>query len=736
MTGRANNGGVVTPSPAGVFPLAPNAFSGAVAGGTAGQGGYSQADVKAAGTPGGQLPPPGGDKTAIANFVYRLIEESYNDERRRNWEIEAEDGYNFYLGNQWDSLPNDGMIRLTLNRVITCVIAMYAVQAGDPPKITFTARESGEPPLEFLNTDIPAGQEIAAAEAGMGMPFDPMQPLDPQLAGFIKAQIEQGKAMAAAAAAQGMPEPDGILPEETLVEVTDFTTAAALQTVFDAMWEECGGQVVFGENVLNKNILGISPTLYQFDDETKQHVLENIHPLQVFLDPFKSLYTKGHYEVYVEPISADEACAMQPHLEKPIREAATYGVFHFPGVSHQGASARYLQKFGRDMVVVVHCWLRHQPYPMTPDEALQAGRVKQGELPTGEMTEELDPATGLAMPAPVMRPALLHPETGEELAEGTPAWPVRYGIRQLSILANEAVEDRECEFVNIPLPWNTNLPVPFSPWGMGEPKRLKGLQQALNTALSSIVTHQAYSAVPPEVARQEVVEALGKHLERIRAKPGQRLVVPPTVASLVGNDLSKLIQYLQTADMPADAWKLVEFLLRVIDTEGNQSEVMQGNAPSGYSGDTVAALQNAASQVIKAKSLHTEHWLKWVAKLMVHSIVNRMGPADWRRYCSKYPPQALAALHAKAKQLDVDIAVEIKSGSGSTKKQQAQNVMSARTAGVPVSPQTSLENLGLDADAELQRNADWQRKTAAVMPPPPAPAPGGPAGAAANNGAA
>jgi hypothetical protein len=155
---------------------------------------------------------------------------------------------------------------------------------------------------------------------------------------------------------------------------------------------------------------------------------------------------------------------------------------------------------------------------------------------------------------------------------------------------------------------------------------------------------------------------------------------------------------------------------------------MQGNASASWSGEAIASLQNAAAQVIRAKSMHTEFYLKRLARLMVHSIVHRMGPADWQRYCSKYPWQALEALHTRAKSLDVDISVQITSGSGAAKQAETNSLIAGRQAGLPVSDPTLMERMNLDADAELARQAEFNRKRMAAQPQQPGMAP-----AAANN---
>jgi hypothetical protein len=108
----------------------------------------------------------------------------------------------------------------------------------------------------------------------------------------------------------------------------------------------------------------------------------------------------------------------------------------------------------------------------------------------------------------------------------------------------------------------------------------------------------------------------------------------------------------------------------------------------------------------------TEYWLKDLTKLILYDICYRLGPADWAKWCRKYPPQALAALHRRSNPLETEISVSISSGSGAAKQSQTNSRMQARAAGVPISNQTILEEFGLDPDVEMQRNAEWARDMA------------------------
>jgi hypothetical protein len=727
-----------------------------------------------------RLPPPGSDPAAIATYVDSLVRECANDPRRQAWEAEAERGVNLYLGNHYQTANVNGTARVVLNRIQNGVIALMAIQGGDPAHVTFTPRESGEPPVHFLNTKLPQGRaiadDIAAQSAGR---WTPDQPLPDEDVDLIKGRIaaeqqaaRQFDAMLAQAQAAGAPpaaveqlqagRPPEPTPDDVLVEVSDRTKADALQTIFDAMWDACDAQWTVAENILLKNVLGMQPTLYEFDDDAKRPILTNIHAKQAFFDPLRADLRRQQYAIYDEPISADEAVALYPHLEGPIRATFAQGSIRWPGTRTYDPGFAYQQSFERDMGVVRHAFIRSQPYPLTPEQAVAAGKLDARDVPAGPPRSLLGPggecpgcgAPGMdALPlascpdcgAPFghqpTRPGHFLPGTDEEVTETVPdasegaapgavkrhpRWPCRYGIRQLRVIAGACVDDRECEFADVPLPTNTNVVVPYSPYGQGEPARLEGLQMALNDVLTSIVTSHAYNAMPVELMPAKVAERLEKGLKTARSRPGQRVHVPEDLMQGV-KSLKDLVAYLDPPEIPADAWKLLDFLAGIIDKEGNQTDVMSGNASASWSGDAIASLQNAASQVIKAKSMCTEHYLRRLAREVIHSIRTRMTAADWQRYLAGKPWQAVVALHGR--DVEVDISIGIASGSGGTKSQHTQELIAGRNAKLPISDATLMERLDLDPKAEIAKQAELDRLRASLAPAAPAAA-GAPA---ANN---
>ena len=666
--------------------------------------------------------------TAVAEYINSIVREAAQADRRLEWESDVDSDLQEYVGNEetraprvydsasglYEVLPHvsDKSRRIALNRIQNSVISMAAIQAADPPKIEFSPRESGEPPVAFLNTNEPMAQQIAANWMSMGVPFDPMQPLPPELADDLQTQIAAAEQLRMQAMAAALPEPPGLLPKEVLVEVTDATAADWLQTIHEGMWEAANGQYYFTENTLNKCILGWQPTMVTFNRDLGHPELNNVNSMHVFIDPLATHPGRAGYMVWDEVICEEEALMRYPDAGTAIEMAASQSV-NYPGSKEYTTSSVYEQNFERRMVVIRHAWVKYQPYPMTPDEATATNIVSIEQLGTGEFeqvpaTDELgqpiaDP-TGqpvLAQGPEITRSAFIR--SGNEVNPGGPMWPQRYAIREIVVIGHEAVIDKQCDFEEFPIAVNVNIPIPYSPYGQGEPKRLKGLQEALNRTISAIVTHHDYTAFPPEFTHEGVVEAMPKEMQDCRTQPNSRISVPANLFDLVGGDLSKLTQILEVPQMGSDSWKLAEFLITSIDKEGNQAEVLQGQASGSWSGEAINSLQNAASQVIRFKSARSEYYLKHLARLFVHCITQLMTPEEAARWSSKYPPAIHAAFHSRAKSLAIDVSVEVSSGSGAAKQAETNNLVAARQGGVLISNDTILERLNIDPDAERQR---------------------------------
>jgi hypothetical protein len=381
------------------------------------------------------------------------------------------------------------------------------------------------------------------------------------------------------------------------------------------------------------------------------------------------------------------------------------------------------------MIVVRHCWLRYQPFPLTAQEAAAKGKVRLEATPTGEMQEQIgeptvDPITGAQTPTttqvPVTRQAVISTATNQEITptikneQGKdiphPDWPTRYGIRYILIVGNRAVKDEESPFPDSQLLFNQNILVPYSPYSRGEATRLVDLQIALNHVLSSIVNIQRYNAYPIQLMEQSVAQWLRKYTGEARANPAVTVEAPQWLIQQL-NGLKNVITTIDPPTVPPDQWKLIEFLIKMIDQEGNMADVLQGKAPPGWSGEMAQTMATAATAVLKVKSLCTEVWLKRIEDMMRHCILKEMQPEHLARYLPQYPPHFVAAVHERMQGMQFTSTVQIGSGSGAAKAQETQNMVMARGKfQIPVSEPTILDNMNLNADAELAKQEDFELK--------------------------
>lgn len=308
-------------------------------------------------------------------------------------------------------------------------------------------------------------------------------------------------------------------------------------------------------------------------------------------------------------------------------------------------------------------------------------------------------------------------EPGDEVKPGERSWPSRPILRQIRTIVNAAVDDRECEFVDIPMCLNINIPIPYSPYGQGEPERLQGLQMAINSVISDMVTHWHMHAQPAEFIPESVNQALPSFAQKqYTATPGTKFIVPDNIMQQLQG---KMGWYMDPPKIPADAVGLLQLLLKLIDDESEQSEVLQGKASASWSGEAINALQHAARGSIGWKSRRTEFMLKHLVRLIEGCIVHRMPIAEKMRYVRKYPEQVWDAMQSRIINLEHGISVEIASGSGAKKTNDQQNDRALYELGL-LSPQSVLESSNRDPKLELSQKIQWARELSATQAQLPA----------------
>lgn len=709
--------------------------------------------------PVGQVHNPA-DEAHVYNYVHGLMCEAY--EERRQYDDQVDRNANLTLGRFRTCRPKGGIDPVDINRIRNVCIAHVQVQTEQTPRIKLGPRETAEPPIAYLNTQVSVGDLQADGKlrtlfamldaSALGAVAADGSRMDPQpLSDKDQANVE----LAIAA---------GILPAEALVLITDRTAADAEQLVFDEMWDECRADFYVREATYNKTTIGWQFMLYGFDDAKKQHVLYNPSHLLVFIDPTCTDIRDAAHTELLQFLDLNRAKAKYPAYADKLEaqatldgNAVTQGDFPFriPRIYQSG--------FQRRMVAVRHCWIRDWPFPLTREEALAGGHIAQSDEPVAgngdnatpeEAADDTAPLVNGAEPAdlqsvsaaadvappPAAVPAptrvVLRNLRGDELTDETSAgWPTRPGIREICIVGENVLSDRESEFGDIPLAHMVNLPIPFSPFGQGEPEALEQLQLALNSLITDLVNHFHYHGAPALAMPLEVAQRIQGFASGVYTAPyGEIWEIPNDLMQKWGID--KIVSFIEAPPLPADFWRMFDLLLSMIDKEGQVTEALEGEGKAHWSGDLAARLQEAARGLIAWKSLRMEESLQYLARLMHHSIQTRLSVDDLAERSSKYPRYVWQAIRDRWKKIDVDISVEIVSGSGQLRERSKQDAIALYANGAgPLSKTTLLERFGEDPKLELQNKiseAQEEAKAASQLQSTlPAPMPGAGTGGAA-----
>ncbi|HEX7009068.1 MAG TPA: hypothetical protein VF184_03745, partial [Phycisphaeraceae bacterium] len=607
---------------------------------------------------------------------------------------------------------------LTINRIQRSINASTVVEMEQRPRVQLSPRETNEPPIVFFSN---AG---AAKIAQQNIPIQGMTPgqlqgIEPFTQEQMEAiltitepvEVESPGPQSPAAAEDGQTAPpqnivvrQPVFTPEDFVVIDDHLAAEADQAIYDILWDRAGADYAWFDNVLYKHIFGYQPGLVQWDFQRHCYSLTNEHHLHVLIDPTATGIEDADYLIFDQPMSADEAKSKYPQYAAAIDREAQQGKLVASqqlGLGTELAASWRDTNFERPVIVIRTAWLRHQPYPMSEQDALERGLVQPA------MRDVLDEKTQAFVPQPVVDDAgnpiyqlIEDGRPGALTAPDNDNWPTRTGIRQLLIIGDQVVEDVECPYVDIPFIWNINVPIPFSPYGQGDPERLFDINQFVDRIASNLGDHVRYYAAPQEYWPASVTAANKNH--NTHAHPGRHITVPDDVYArfLAGRSNGFAVD---PPNPPAMYVELLGLGLRLLDEESDYSQVLQGNVPSGIeSGRAISLLQNAARSMISFKSLYTERALVQFTRLVVGMIHDFLPESEWMKMVSGYPVQVLRALRQRAKRLEYDIRVEVVSGHGQTRIQKQAEAREQFAMGLR-GPTSTMKILGInDVEREIR----------------------------------
>ncbi len=699
----------------------------------------------------------------VANNLDQKVIESYNRMGQWNALQNAVDNFALYLNGRREG---GRTYRFRMNLIQGVNIANAAIQVGDQPKVELLPRESGEKPLCFINTNVAMPPARNTEKSKMAMLFSGLRPgtYDPAAPGFlaplndaetvlVKQAQAQSDVLRLQAMARNEPEPIDLLPKDFYIELNDSTLAAATQTLLDVKLEEGGFTQALVENQLYTGIFGWQFLMPEFDAETQTLIFTNPYFSTVHMDPLKTDMKRAQSVVYDEYLDVDEAKMLYPDLSRPIDQYSNMGPPQQPGTIQSVTLMPWLQPMmGRKVVIIRNAWIRNQEFPvgpMTAEDAVLKGLVIEGEVPDESLREDVggipeagiagaDGADGLqpkasndggspdaaslpgsgAQPGvdvapPAMRPAYFHPVTQEELTPDHPEWPkaTRRALREIRVIANQLVYDRESKRVDIPMGHNVNIPIPYTPYGQGEPERLEPLQRAYNATLTDIVEHGDSVAFAPKlVSRQLAMD--NPELLRVGLSDPRKFY--PVDDKILAMGVDKIMGSYTPPALPTDTWKREQTLFEKFQYESDQSAVTRGQTPGGgdMSGNAITALQSAAKTSVDFKGMRLKNMVTHIVKVVLGDLMEYMTPEDCARVVRKYPKEVWAYIHPQVKKIQYDIAIKI--GKQNNQAQTVVNAANTAMGGQTISPQSFLQAIDLDPETEQNNRIKWAQQQGAM----------------------
>jgi len=368
------------------------------------------------------------------------------------------------------------------------------------------------------------------------------------------------------------------------------------------------------------------------------------------------------------------------------------------------------------MVRVQVAWLRHQDVPMTDDEAVDSGMIVAAEaMFPDEDTEDL--AEFYRVMTDEGEP--IDPEPVEVDGKG---WPTTTGILQVTSLPqiDRIVDEQRCPYWDIPFGWNRNIPIPYSPYGQGDPVRLEDVQSQINLVLTILSNQLRYYQWPMRFWPMKLYKQLKDKGYSLHSRPGMEIPIPDRMYMVMASQ-GKSTMVEQPSTIPAFYTRYLEMLLAEHDRISGNVEVRQGVAPSNdMSGKALDALIAESRGPLAFASRFSEYSLSRIARLAITAMADYMTLDQWGEIVEQYHPSALGKIVERLRYSQWDINVSITTGRGVNKAQDEERAITLRREGL-ISKVTAMAQVQVpNPDKELIR---IQEEEMAMMPPPAA-APG------------
>jgi hypothetical protein len=638
-----------------------------------------------------KLPPIGGITDENYGDVYDFIKnirlESRDD--REQW-LTPQASYYAYYQYGTDHIPYNDEINVP--EIQNAIIATANIQMQEEPRATLEPVETGEKPLYYwagppeiglmlglLPEQVGDGPETDEA----GNPSEPL-PIDEIQAGSLKAS-----AVSVEVSPVLLP---GMIRPEWLEEISDQTSAEFWQKTLNVFWDRSNTALFWRQNAVDNLIQGWAPYLVEFDEDNKVFVYTHVPVMHAYIDPVARTVQSADYLGVEFPIDAARALAKYPDLLDVLAQEAHEGRVPPPD-GMTPVSERYNRIYRRPMVWLSVWFIRNQEAYMSNEQALGSGLVNQ----TQNTTTAIDGTGGLPTLA---GSTYTHAQTGEELTPGKGNWPTRRALRQITMLGDKIVDDRECEHCDIPVGWNVNIPLPGnSPYGISDVARIRPLQKAESEVLESMVEHTKFFSSPIMVISQSMAEILGPDRVAMGAKPGLVHVVPDDQYMAAGGSPLSIVNPPPLSEAHAQLFPTIKGLTTEM---GGNTEVLQGRTDSqASSGRAIEALQSAGTGQVSFKSLRLQDEIACTTKVMLYNLVWRLKTEDLMEIHTK-PPHVIRAYQNKGKAAEWNVKPVVSSGGGGVRAQKralAQQDLELTA----ITMETYRETVGIDHQLEEER---------------------------------
>lgn len=567
-----------------------------------------------------------------------------------------EEGHRFPVDNPSTA---GGVVKATLNRTQTAILATHAAMTERPVQVSFTPVESDDLWLFALKPAAVRQLAMFMQDPSFVAQINPRMPLgQPQLRGFSASELA-GEEFIDAARAQflmdalknpltGAP----LLKDSDFYIVNDVTTARAGKRLFDNRWSESNADEAVAEHALYCRIFGFQPMFFQWDTHNERFWLENPHGLSVYPDPVHTRIDQFDYLVWDYYLDLAKAESMYPKLKKKLRDAASKGKLEGKDTKQPAIYSDH--SYERKMVQIRTGWIKNAKVAMTEQEALLKGAVFSRE--------------GRRGPPQLIRTdtnEVVTPPSAEDYA-GSANWPKTYGILQVQVLPqiDVTVDKRRCPYMVEPFAWTVNIQCPHRAWGLGDPFRLEDCQKAINRELTTLTTHSRFHAFPTEFWPADLLDDLQRRGFDASIRPGRRIPIEPRLYErMLGRGGISITQ--MPPPLPRDRMELLRDLLAEHDRISGHVEALQGRTPGAQtSGRTIQQLRQEARGPLGIQARALESTVTRIAKLGMDAITKWMSPERSYEILNGYPSFVVDAFLERLKEGKYNVDVKATMGRG------------------------------------------------------------------------